>query len=187
MDILARWLWMLLRNLGVGIDQHRSQSPRCVGAGCGCAARLFLQSSGLLLAGAESGDSNAARSPAESNSSAPVCSHCGCGAPFNRLGAWPVHYDGHWHWACECRGENSGIRCISILIYGLFCVLGDSLRRVCICRAPHLGCCRRLAHTSPCSSPGAALGRRWSSNHSPSAVITDMLERCSGITPKYAG
>src|ERR1700685_3418135 len=98
MDILARLLGMLLRNLGVGIDQRRSQSPRCVGAGCGCAARLFLQSSGLLLAGAESGNSNAASSPAESNSSAPVCSHCGCGAPFNRLG----------HGLCTMMGTGTG-------------------------------------------------------------------------------
>jgi hypothetical protein len=55
---------MLLRNLGVGSEQRCRHSRACVGAECGCAARLFLQSSGLLLAGAEPGDSNAASTQA---------------------------------------------------------------------------------------------------------------------------
>jgi hypothetical protein len=112
---------------------------------------------------------------------APLCSLYGCGAQF---GAWPVHNDGHRR--SECGGENSGTRCISILIYGVFCVLGDVRKEV----VYRLGFRTGLllsndAHISMLYSQGATFERRWASNHSVmyGVDITDMLERWPGITP----
>ena len=74
---------------------------RCV---CGCRARLFPQSSGLLASWCSvrrqqcGKHTQAARLKAILRQT-PVCSHCGFAGLWraNRsLGAWPVHLDGHW-------------------------------------------------------------------------------------------
>jgi hypothetical protein len=63
---VARWLAMLLRNLGVGIWQCRSQSRRCAVAGVG--VQQGCSSNPAPSAGARPANSNAASRPAESNS-----------------------------------------------------------------------------------------------------------------------
>lgn len=142
---------MLLRNLGVGIEPRRSQSRCAASAGCGCAARLFLQSSALLLAGAESGTAimrQAARLKATFlHKSAQVSSHCGCGAAIDPLG----------HGLCTIMGPGLPVwreklwyqMHIDAHIWDLLRARRPLPQSV-FCGFVGLRCCWRMALTSPC-------------------------------------
>jgi hypothetical protein len=176
---------MLFRNLGVGSEQRCSHSRACVGAGCGCAARLFLQSSGLLLTGAESGNSTAASTrAARLKSTARQHAHAlWLWRSSQSLGAWPVHGDGALTGLASVEREKVWYQMhIESHIRDVLRARRISRRRgicICICRAPHLGCCWRIAPTSPCYCPGAVLGRGDVApiTRSQQAVIAEMLER----------
>jgi hypothetical protein len=107
---------MLLRNLGVGIEQCGSQSQRCAAAGVGV-------------------QQGCSSNPAPSAGASPATVMRQAGRLkaalfalwlWRSIGTWPVQHDGHW--PASGGDEKSGIRCILILIYGIFCVLGDSQR-----------------------------------------------------------
>jgi hypothetical protein len=100
MPILARWLSILLRNLGVGIKQRCSHSRACVGAGVGvkqgcssnpAAASCLLVQSPATQCGKHSS------SPAEINWCASMLA-LWLWRSSHYIGLWPVHYkyDGHW-------------------------------------------------------------------------------------------
>ncbi|KAE9381413.1 hypothetical protein N431DRAFT_440274 [Stipitochalara longipes BDJ] len=128
------------RNLGVGIEPRRSQSRACIGAACvgamqskvvppiqrPLASWCSVRRQAMRQAGKHS------RSPAESNS-APDSSLLALWVVARQSLPWGmacalVRADGRWALGTGLRvwRENSGIRCISILIYGKFYVLGES-------------------------------------------------------------
>lgn len=184
MRTLARWLSMLLRNLGVGSEQRCSHSRACVGGWVWVCSKVVPPIQRPLAGWCRVRRQQCGKhlsSPAEINC-APVLSMFALWlwrssqSPRGVAGALGLRV---W------REKKSGIRSISNLTSGMFCVLGEShadgvsvgLRIWAAAGAlhPHLHAIAQEQHW----------GRQWSSNHSITAAIAETLERGSGITPKY--